>query len=107
MQESSLRGQKMKKQSAGLESSDAHSSKYHIGSFHELQKGIPRNESTEEKLQWIQSQIIGGNVEFGTPFGRRRLTYADHTATGRCLRYIEDYIINHVLPVYGMLLLRS
>ncbi|XP_027074382.1 uncharacterized protein [Coffea arabica] len=101
MQESSLRGQKMKKQSAGLESSDAHSSKYHIGSFHELQKGIPRNESTEEKLQWIQSQIIGGNVEFGTPFGRRRLTYADHTATGRCLRYIEDYIINHVLPVYG------
>lgn len=100
LKENSLGEKQMKKQSAS-ETPHEHSSKYRIGPFHELEKGIPRSESTEKKLQWLQSQIIGGNVEFDTPFGKRRLTYSDHTASGRCLRFIEDYIINHVLPVYG------
>ncbi|RZC44076.1 hypothetical protein C5167_037030 [Papaver somniferum] len=56
----------------------------------------------EEKLRWLRSQVIGGDdFEFETPFGKRRLVYADHTASGRCLRYIEDYIIQNVLPFYG------
>ncbi|KAL3528050.1 hypothetical protein ACH5RR_012706 [Cinchona calisaya] len=101
LKDSTLRRQKMKKQSGLLEPRDDHSSKYHIGSFHELEKGIPSTKSTDKKLQWLHSQIIGGNVEFDTPFGKRRLTYADHTASGRFLQYIEDYIINHVLPFYG------
>ncbi|CAN6335761.1 unnamed protein product [Urochloa humidicola] len=55
----------------------------------------------EEKLEWLRSQLIGKDVEFDTPFGRRVLTYADQTASGRSLRYIEDYIVNEVLPFYG------
>ncbi|XP_047257398.1 cysteine desulfurase SufS isoform X2 [Capsicum annuum] len=45
--------------------------------------------------------IVGENADFDTPFGKRRLTYADHTASGRGLHYIENYIINNVLPFYG------
>ncbi|KAJ6846860.1 uncharacterized protein M6B38_283635 [Iris pallida] len=60
-----------------------------------------RAEEEEEKLRWLSSQIIGGDTEFQTPFGTRVVTYADHTASGRCLRYVEDYIVQHVLPFYG------
>ncbi|KAI3923456.1 hypothetical protein MKW92_028771 [Papaver armeniacum] len=56
----------------------------------------------EEKLNWLRSQVIGGDdFEFETPFGKRRLVYADHTASGRSLHYIETYIVKHVLPFYG------
>ncbi|CAO2143931.1 unnamed protein product [Urochloa humidicola] len=60
-----------------------------------------RSARAEERVEWVRSQLIGGDAEFETPFGRRALLYADHTATGRSLRYIEDYILNHVLPFYG------
>lgn len=60
-----------------------------------------RNDTADDKIKWLRSQIIGGNVEFDSPFGKRRLTYADHTASGRCLHYVENYIIKHVLPFYG------
>ncbi|KAL8233590.1 hypothetical protein R6Q59_019690 [Mikania micrantha] len=64
--------------------------------------GGPEGESgLDAKLRWLRSQIIGGYAEIQTPFGTRKLTYADHTATGRCLRYIEDFIIQTVLPFYG------
>lgn len=36
-----------------------------------------------------------------TPFGVRRLTYADYTASGRALEFIEDFIHDEVLPTYG------
>ncbi|KAJ1275475.1 hypothetical protein BS78_05G138200 [Paspalum vaginatum] len=57
--------------------------------------------NAEEKVEWVRSQLVGRDVEFETPFGRRALLYADHTASGRSLRYIEDYILKHVLPFYG------
>ncbi|CAL4911261.1 unnamed protein product [Urochloa decumbens] len=55
----------------------------------------------DEKVEWLRSQLIGKDVEFDTPFGRRVMTYADQTASGRSLRYIEDYIVKEVLPFYG------
>ncbi|KAL9158832.1 hypothetical protein ABFS82_08G093800 [Erythranthe guttata] len=73
-----------------------------IESFQVLESGVPRfTDSTDNKLRWLRSQIIGGDAEFDTPFGRRRLTYADHTASGRSLRCIENYIAANVLPFYG------
>ncbi|KAL6999242.1 hypothetical protein U1Q18_000403 [Sarracenia purpurea var. burkii] len=67
-----------------------------------LVEGVPRiSDSVENKMCWLRSQIIGGDAEMESPFGKRRLTYADHTASGRCLHYIENYIINIVLPFYG------
>jgi hypothetical protein len=60
-----------------------------------------RSARAEERVEWVRSQLVGGDAEFETPFGRRALLYADHTASGRSIRYIEDYILNHVLPFYG------
>lgn len=57
--------------------------------------------SGEEKCSWLRSQIIGSDVEFDTPFGQRRLTYTDHTASGRSLYHIENFILDNVLPFYG------
>lgn len=45
-------------------------------------------------LEYIRSQIIGGNVLIDTPFGERHLFYADYTASGRGLQFIEDKIFN-------------
>ncbi|XP_010245842.1 PREDICTED: uncharacterized protein LOC104589278 [Nelumbo nucifera] len=66
-----------------------------------LQMGVDNNDPAETKFAWLRSQLVGADVEFDTPFGKRLLTYADHTASGRGLRYIEDYITNDVLPFYG------
>ncbi|KAJ0041533.1 hypothetical protein Pint_27257 [Pistacia integerrima] len=74
---------------------------HHSESFRIPEMGVPISDSSEKKLSWLRSQIIGGDVEFDSPFGKRRLTYADHTASGRCLHYIEDHIIDNVLPFYG------
>ncbi|XP_037489255.1 probable cysteine desulfurase [Triticum dicoccoides] len=57
--------------------------------------------AADDKVEWLRSQLIGKDVEFDTPFGRRALTYADQTASGRSLSYIEDYLVKEVLPFYG------
>uniref|UniRef100_J3NBZ8 Aminotransferase class V domain-containing protein n=1 Tax=Oryza brachyantha TaxID=4533 RepID=J3NBZ8_ORYBR len=57
--------------------------------------------AAEKRVEWLRSQLIGKDVEFDTPFGRRVLTYADQTASGRSLRYIEEYLVKEVLPFYG------
>ncbi|KAK6125589.1 hypothetical protein DH2020_040670 [Rehmannia glutinosa] len=89
--------------SSSTNDDDGHDLKSHgIESFHALDKGMPTsNDSIDKKLSWLRSQIIGGTAEFDTPFGRRRLTYADHTASGRSLRCIENYITTNLLPFYG------
>lgn len=70
--------------------------------FHVVGRGVPKtNDSTKKKLRWLRSQIIGASAEFETPFGRRHLTYADHTASGRPLHYIENYVTTKLLPFYG------
>ena len=40
----------------------------------------------------IRNDEIGRNVHVETPFGRRLICYADLTATGRHLQFVEDWI---------------
>ncbi|MCW8907467.1 MAG: aminotransferase class V-fold PLP-dependent enzyme [Sedimenticola sp.] len=42
--------------------------------------------------EYLRSQIIGIDAELETPFGRRHMVYADYTASGRGLHFIEDYL---------------
>ena len=41
----------------------------------------------------LRNQIVGIDSTFDTPFGKRIMTYCDYTASGRCLRFIEEYIM--------------
>ena len=51
--------------------------------------------------QWLRSQLIGRDATTRTPFGERRIVYADHVASGRSLLWVEDFIAVHVLPMYA------
>ncbi|CAN0865088.1 Probable cysteine desulfurase, partial [Linum grandiflorum] len=70
-------------------------------SFRKLDAGVLKTTSPHKRLTWLRSQIIGHDAEFESPFGKRRITYADHTASGRSLHYIENFILTDVLPYYG------
>lgn len=52
-------------------------------------------------VETVRDSIIGKDTAVPTPFGLKRLTYADYTASGRSLSFIEDYIRNQVLPLYA------
>ena len=45
-------------------------------------------------LDYIRSQIIGNDLAFPTPFGERNILYADYTASGRGVKFIEDKLQN-------------
>ena len=47
----------------------------------------------ELDLDFLRSQIVGVDAFISTPFGERLMLYADYTASGRSLHFIEDYLL--------------
>ena len=44
-------------------------------------------------FETLRRETVGVDASFETPFGMRLMTYADYTASGRCLGFIERFLL--------------
>lgn len=58
-------------------------------------------EQQADLVETIRASIIGDDCVVDGPFGPRRILYADYTASGRALTFIEDYLREQVMPLYA------
>ena len=56
---------------------------------------------SEKLIETIRASIVGDDTVIESPFGERRVTYADYTASGRSLSFIEAFIQDEVMPMYA------
>lgn len=55
----------------------------------------------EAALASLRAGLIGDGMMIDGPFGLKPLLYADYVASGRAVRPIETFIMEHVLPYYA------
>ncbi len=56
---------------------------------------------TEEHFQPFRNQIIGQETEFSSPYGTRKLVYADWIGSGRLYKPIEERMVWDIGPFVG------
>jgi selenocysteine lyase/cysteine desulfurase len=60
--------------------------------------GAGRENTLEAFFSAFRKNIIGDQQFFESPFGRKKIIYADWTASGRCYGPIEKYIQDTIMP---------
>src|SRR5665213_3622631 len=55
----------------------------------------------EDYFSTFRSGIIGNQQVFDSPFGKKKIIYADWTATGRAYQPIEERIRQEIMPFLG------
>lgn len=59
---------------------------------------VSKNISLEDYFEKFRSQIIGSNLYFESPYGKKRILYADWIASGRMYRPIEQIFNDEIYP---------
>src|SRR5512132_1015343 len=62
---------------------------------------LRRAERSQPLIERVRRSVSGDDAVIDGRFGPRRLVYADATASGRSLSFIEDAIRSRVLPLYA------
>jgi selenocysteine lyase/cysteine desulfurase len=60
-----------------------------------------KSRAAETLIESIREGIVGRDAVLPGPYGPRRIVYADYTASGRAVAFIEEYIQRQVLPFYA------
>ncbi|WP_408740437.1 aminotransferase class V-fold PLP-dependent enzyme [Acetobacter oeni] len=55
----------------------------------------------DDRLERLAAGVIGEGAPVPGPFGTRALVYADYVASGRAVRQVESFVMEHVLPYYA------
>ena len=54
--------------------------------------------SLENYFSKYRGNIIGSNQTFNTPYGEKKMVYADWIASGRLYKPIEDVLRENIFP---------
>ena len=75
-----------------------------ITSIHDQKDKVERLKANKEKLLgYVRDNVIGSHREYQirTVYGEKPLVYCDYTASGKSLKFIEQYISDQVMPLYA------
>ena len=62
---------------------------------------LQQEECRLQLVRNIAKNLVGNDAMIDGPFNAHKQTYADYAASGKAVKFIEDYISSEVLPIYS------